>query len=82
MTARWSDPHQRNKPRNGDRRAVTTLRNSVSVAVLRWLFDLVIIVGYIAVSLVLGAWLMLAVPIVLAAVVIVVTIVWVRLGES
>ena len=65
-----------------DVRAVTTRCDGASVAVLRWLFDLVVIVGYFATALVLGSWLMVAAPLVLAAIVIVVTIVWVRLDES
>jgi hypothetical protein len=52
------------------------------VAVLRWLFDLVVIVGYFATALVLGSWLMAALPLVLAGIAIVVTIVWARLNES
>ncbi|MBI3747613.1 MAG: hypothetical protein HY262_02000 [Chloroflexi bacterium] len=52
------------------------------MGVLRWLLDLVIIVGYFATALVLGSRLMVAAPFVLAAIVIVVTIVWVRLDES
>jgi hypothetical protein len=52
------------------------------VTVLRWLFDLVIIVGYFATALILGSWLMAAAPFALAGIVIVVTIVWVRLDES
>lgn len=49
--------------------------------VLRWVFDLVVIVGYFATALFLGSWLMVAAPFVLAAVVVVVTIVRVRLDE-
>jgi hypothetical protein len=49
------------------------------VDALRWLFNLVMIVGYFATALVLGSWLMVAAPLVLVALVIVVTVVWVRL---
>jgi hypothetical protein len=50
--------------------------------VLRFVFDLVIIVGYFATAFFLGSLLMAAAPFVLAGIVIVVTIVRVRLGES
>lgn len=66
---------------NRDGRAVTVICDGASVAVLRWLFDLVIIVGYFATALILGSWLMVAAPFVLAAVVVVVTIVRVRLDD-
>lgn len=49
---------------------------------LRRLFDLVVIAGYFVTVLALGSWLMVAVPLVLAAIVIVATILWVRLDES
>ena len=49
---------------------------------LRWLFDVVIIVGYFATALILGSWLMVAVPIVLVGVVIAAVVAWERLGES
>ena len=52
------------------------------MAVLRWLFELVIIAAYFATALVLGSWVMVAAPFVLAGIVIVVTIIWVRLDES
>ena len=51
------------------------------MAVIRWLFDLVIIVGYFATALILGSWIMVAAPFVFATVVVVVTIVRVRLDE-
>lgn len=77
------DPRQRpslvSHRGNRDGRAVTALCDGDSVDVLRWLFDLVIIVGYFATALILGSWLMVAAPFVLAAVVVVVTIVRVRL---
>jgi hypothetical protein len=69
--ARWLGPGSR-----------TGLCDGASVAVLRWLFDLVIIVGYFATALVLGSWLMVAAPFVLAGIAIVITIVRVRLGGS
>ena len=49
---------------------------------LRWLFDVVIIVGYFATALILGAWRMVAVPSVLVGVVIAAVVAWERLGES
>ena len=64
-----------------DARADTTLCDGANVTVLRWLFDLVVIVGYFATALVLGSWLIVAVPVILAAIVIAVTIVRVRLDE-
>lgn len=48
---------------------------------LRWLFDLVVIVGYFATALILGSWLMVAAPLVLAAIVVVVTIVRVQFDD-
>jgi hypothetical protein len=52
------------------------------VDLLRWLFDLVVIVGYFAAALILGSLLMVAAPFVLAGIVIVATIIRVRLEES
>jgi hypothetical protein len=52
------------------------------VDLLRWPFDVVIIVGYFATAIILGSWLMAAAPVVLAGIVIAVTIVRVRLDES
>jgi hypothetical protein len=52
------------------------------VGVLRWLFDLVIIMGYLATAFVLGSWLMVAAPFVVTFVVILVTVVRVRLGDD
>ena len=68
--ARWLGPGSR-----------TGICDGASMAVIPWLFDLVIIVGYFATALILGSWLMVAAPFVLAAVVVVVTIVRVRLDE-
>ena len=36
-------------------------------SVLRWVFDLVVIVGYFATAFVLGSWLMVAAPLVLTS---------------
>ena len=66
---------------NRDGRAVTAICDGACVAVIRWLFDLVIIVGYFATALILGSWIMVAAPFVFATVVVVVTIVRVRLDE-
>ena len=63
-------------------RAVTAKWDGARVDLLRWLFDLVVIVGYFATALVLGSWLMAAAPFALAGIVIVATIVRVRLDES
>jgi hypothetical protein len=52
------------------------------VGVLRFVVDLVIIIGYFAMALIVGSWLMAAAPFALAVIVIVVTIVRVRLDES
>ncbi len=51
------------------------------MGMLRWLINLVIIVGYFAAVTLLGSWLMAAAPIALALLVIVITIVRVRIGE-
>lgn len=54
----------------------------MSVDLLRRLFDLVVIAGYFVTVLALGSWLMVAVPIVLAGVVIAAVVAWEGLGES
>ena len=46
----------------------------LGVGVLRWLFDLVIIVGYFATAFVLGSWPMAVAPFVLALLVVAVTV--------
>jgi hypothetical protein len=63
-------------------RAVTAACDGASVSVLRWLFNLVTIAGYFAAALILGSWLMVAAPIVLAGVVIAAVVGWERLGKS
>ena len=52
------------------------------MGVLRWLFDLVIIVGYFATAFVLGSWLMAVAPFVLALLVVTAALIRGRLDES
>ena len=52
------------------------------MGVLRWLFDLVIIVGYFAAAFVLGSWLMAVAPFVLALLAVAVAVIRGRLDES
>lgn len=56
--------------------------DAAGVGVLRWLFDLVIIIGYFVIAFVVGSWLMVAAPFVATFVVILVTVVRVRLGDD
>jgi hypothetical protein len=52
------------------------------VDVLRFVFDLLIIVGYFAVAFVLGSWLMAAAPIALALLLVVIIVIRDRLNPE